>query len=72
MYAYRQFVQASDLGRKVFLSDFKCDMVVGDRQSGLSISQTADLLGFFHKTISRVYTEWSEKDHSVLFLGENA
>lgn len=69
MYAYRQFVQASDLGRKVFLSDFKCD---GDRQSGPSISETADLLGFFHKTISRVYTEWSEKDYSVLFLGENA
>lgn len=47
-------------------------MVVGDRQSGPSISETADLLGFSHKTISRVYTEWSEKDHSVLFLGENA
>lgn len=56
----------------MFLSDFKCDMVVGDRQSGPSISETADLLGFSHKTISRVYTEWSEKDHSVLFLGGNA
>ncbi len=35
---------------------------VGARRAGLSISKTADLLGFSRTTISRVYREGSEKE----------
>ncbi len=34
------------MGKKGDLSDFENEMVVGARQAGLSISKTADLLGF--------------------------
>ncbi len=47
------------MGKKGDLSDFERGMVVGARRAGRSISKTADLLGFSHTTISRVY--WSEK-----------
>ncbi len=50
------------MGKKRDLSEFERGMVVGDRRAGLSISKTADLLGFLHITISRVYKEWSEKE----------
>ncbi len=34
------------MGKKGDLSDFERGMVVGTRRAGLSISKTADLLGF--------------------------
>ncbi len=39
------------MGKKGDLSDFEHGMVVGARRAGLSISKTADLLGFSHTTI---------------------
>lgn len=36
------------------VNDFQCGVVVSARQAGLSISETADLNGFLHTTISRV------------------
>lgn len=46
-------------GRKGDLRDFEQVGVVGVGQAGLSVSQTADLLGFSHTATSGVYREWS-------------
>jgi len=45
------------MGKKGDLRNFERGMVVGTRGAGLSISQSAQLLGFSHTTISRVYKE---------------
>uniref|UniRef100_A0AAR2KZW8 Transposase IS30-like HTH domain-containing protein n=1 Tax=Pygocentrus nattereri TaxID=42514 RepID=A0AAR2KZW8_PYGNA len=50
------------MGKKGDLSGFERGVVVGARRAGLSISETADLLGFSRTTISRVYRERSEKE----------
>ncbi len=50
------------MGKKGDFSDFERGVVVGARQAGPSISETADLLGFSQATIPSVYRERSEKE----------
>lgn len=37
-----------------------CVIIVGARQAGVSISGTTDFLGFTHKMVSGVHSEWCE------------
>ena len=47
--------------KKCDLSGFDRGMIVGVRQGGLSILETADLLGFSRTSHNRVCREWCEK-----------
>lgn len=49
--------QSITMETKGYLSDFKCDLVVGATQARLRILETAEVLGVFHKTICRIYRE---------------
>ena len=53
------------IGEKYDLSDFDHGMIVGARQGDLSISETADHLGFSLTTVSRVCKEWCEKQKYI-------
>lgn len=49
---------------------YKClKSLSGARQDGLSILEFAHLLGFSHSTISRVYTQWTEKKRAAVLSG---
>src|SRR5512133_2013420 len=48
--------------KKGDLRDFDRGMVVAARRAALSISETADLLGFSRTAISRLYRECSDKE----------
>lgn len=43
------------MGKKGCLRDFECDIILDARWDGLIISETADMVEFYHTTISRVY-----------------
>ncbi len=59
-----KFKPSIRMEKKGDLSDFERGMVVGARRAGLSISKTADLLGFSQTTISSVY-EMVRKRESI-------
>lgn len=50
---------------KCVLIDFECGIVVGARQAALSISKTADILGFSPITISSVYRKLVRRRENI-------
>lgn len=55
------FALSIAMGKTCDLSSFDRGMIVGARRAGSSVSVTAKLLGFSRTTVSRVYTEWCQK-----------
>lgn len=49
----------------MFLIDFECGIVVGARQAALSISKTADILGFSPITISSAYRKLVRRRENI-------
>lgn len=49
-------------GKKGHLSDLERGVLVGGKQAAPGISETADLLGVSHTTISSVSRQWFEKE----------
>ena len=49
------------MGKNCDLSDFDCGIVVGARLGGLTFSETADILGFSRRTVTRVCRKWCGK-----------
>lgn len=47
------------------LSDFHCGIFVGGRFAGLSVSENADLLEFFHSTVSTVTQNGAKKQKTL-------
>ena len=59
-----KFTPSIRTGEDRWFIDFEHSMVAGARQADLSISENADLLGFSHTTISRVYREQFEEENT--------
>ena len=56
--------------KKCDLSDFDWGMIVGARQGGLSISETADLLGFSEQNLCREGCEKQKTFSEQQFCGK--
>lgn len=59
------FTSITRIETKCDLCDFDCGMIVGARWAVLSNFITADLLRFSHPIISKVYSDWCNKEKNI-------